>query len=48
MKAIQMCINRFDDDTKVSFADLYSKIDAGVQIEESSEEVSSEPEQKLD
>jgi hypothetical protein len=48
MKAIQMCINRFDDDTKVSFADLYSKIDVGVQIEESSEEVSSEPEQKLD
>ena len=48
MKAIQMCINRFDDDTKVSFADLYSKIDAGVQIEESSEEVSSESEQKLD
>ena len=48
MKAIQMCINRFDDDTKVSFADLYSKIDAGVIVEESSEEVSSEPEQKLD
>jgi hypothetical protein len=48
MKAIQMCINRFDDDTKVSFADLYSKIDAGVQIEESSEETSSESEQKLD
>ena len=48
MKAIQMCINRFDDDTKVSFADLYSKIDAGVIVEESSEEVSFEPEQKLD
>jgi hypothetical protein len=37
MKAIQMCINRFDDDTKVSFADLYSKIDAGVVVEEPTE-----------
>ena len=29
-KAIEMCINRFDDDTKQSFADLYEKIDAEV------------------
>jgi hypothetical protein len=30
MKAIQMCSARFDDDTKESFMDLYTKIDAGV------------------
>ena len=30
MTSINMCINRFDDDTKASFADLYTKIDAGV------------------
>ena len=30
MKAIGLCLNRFDDDTKTSFLDLYSKLDAGV------------------
>jgi len=30
MTAINMCINRFDDDTKESFSDLYSKIDSSV------------------
>ena len=29
MKAIQLCLNRFDDDTKLSFLDLYTKVDAG-------------------
>ena len=28
MKSIEMCVNRFDEDTKTSFLDLYSKIDA--------------------
>ena len=37
MKAIEMCVNRFDEDTKTSFLDLYSKIDAGVSLEESDE-----------
>jgi hypothetical protein len=27
-KAINLCINRFDDDTKNAFMDLYSKIDS--------------------
>jgi len=27
-KAVQLCLNRFDDDTKSSFLDLYTKIDA--------------------
>jgi len=37
MTAIDMCINRFDDDTKQSFRDLYAKIDAGVLTEETEE-----------
>jgi len=32
MTAIDMCINRFDEDTKTSFRDLYAKIDAGVMM----------------
>jgi MoxR-like ATPase len=28
-KAIALCLNRFDDDTKASFLDLYTKVDAG-------------------
>jgi cobaltochelatase CobS len=30
MDAIQYCINRFDGETKTSFLDLYTKIDAGI------------------
>ena len=30
MQAIELCVARFDEDTKVSFIDLYTKIDAGV------------------
>lgn len=30
LKAIGLCLNRFDDDTKTSFLDLYAKLDAGV------------------
>jgi MoxR-like ATPase len=30
LKAINMCISRFDTDTRIAFADLYSKIDASV------------------
>lgn len=30
MKAIQLCVNRFDEDTKTAFVDLYTKIDEGV------------------
>jgi len=33
MKAITMCLNRFDDDTKASFVDLYTKVDAGASAE---------------
>jgi len=30
MKAIELCVARFDEDTKASFMDLYTKIDAGI------------------
>jgi hypothetical protein len=33
LKAIELCLNRFDDDTKMSFLDLYSKVDAGANTE---------------
>ena len=35
MKAIKVCVNRFDDETKQSFLELYDKIDADVTTEES-------------
>ena len=30
MKSIELCVARFDEDTKVSFLDLYTKIDSGI------------------
>jgi len=39
MKSIELCVSRFDTDTKESFLDLYSKIDAGINpLEENKEE----------
>ena len=32
MKAIQVCVNRFDDETKQAFLELYDKVDATVQL----------------
>ena len=32
LKAIQYCLNRFDEDTKASFLDLYTKVDASVSM----------------
>jgi len=34
MKAIAVCTNRFDDDTKTSFTDLYTKVDSGASVEQ--------------
>ena len=34
MKAVQMCTNRFDDDTKNSFVELYTKVDSGSSVED--------------
>ena len=43
-KAIEMCIARFDEDTKTSFLDLYSKCDSEVVVtEESTETVEETP-----
>ncbi len=36
-KAIRVCINRFDDETKQSFLELYDKIDATFQMTEENE-----------
>jgi midasin (ATPase involved in ribosome maturation) len=44
-KAIQVCINRFDDETKQSFLELYDKVDVEFQISKS--EVNDEPVEKL-
>ena len=35
LKAIKLCLNRFDDETKASFLELYSKIDAKIDLDES-------------
>lgn len=41
-KAIDLCIARFDDDTKSAFLDLYSKVDAGVETLNMSEDENGE------
>ena len=39
MKSIELCVARFDEDTKVSFLDLYTKIDSGINpLDENKEE----------
>ena len=42
MEAIELCVARFDEDTKASFLDLYTKIDAGVVTSPSEETVEEE------
>ena len=37
MQSIELCVARFDEDTKASFLDLYTKIDAGILEVDSSE-----------
>ena len=39
MKAISLCLERFDDETRDSFADLYTKVDAGASFEDINNEV---------
>ena len=38
MKSIEMCINRFDSETKEAFLDLYTKIDESANLEEFTQE----------
>jgi len=33
MKSIELCVNRFDEDTKSAFTELYTKVDAGATLE---------------
>jgi|FLOH01.1.fsa_nt_gi MoxR-like ATPase len=42
MKAITLCLERFDDETRDSFADLYTKVDAGASFEDITNEVPAE------
>ena len=37
-KAIQICLNRFDDETKQSFQELYDKVDADVDFDKEASE----------
>jgi MoxR-like ATPase len=48
MKAITLCLERFDDETRDSFADLYTKVDAGASFEDINEEVKVEEENNED
>src|SRR5210317_856508 len=38
MKAVEVCTNRFDNDTKNSFMELYTKVDAGASAEQIAEQ----------
>ena len=44
MKAIDLCIARFDDDTKEAFLDLYTKVDSGAMMDEDVEIDDPDPE----
>ena len=42
MKSITLCLERFDDETRDAFADLYTKVDAGASFEEDGSESNQE------
>ena len=39
LKSIKLCVARFDEDTKEAFVDLYTKIDAGIKLDPTFENV---------
>jgi MoxR-like ATPase len=43
MKAIELCVNRFDEETKTSFLDLYTKVDGDVSASDDQSVENSEP-----
>lgn len=47
MTAIDMCINRFDEDTKASFRDLYTKLDADVEVGASDEDATHDAQESI-
>ena len=51
LTAIDMCVSRFDTETKDSFLDLYTKVDAGVSVEDimsKSDDDSDDDEEEID
>lgn len=46
MKSIGNCLNRFDDDTKATFLDLYTKVDSGATLESLQQTENTETEQE--
>lgn len=42
-KAIELCVNRFDPDTRAAFIDLYGKIDAGLDVDNTDENFVEQP-----
>ena len=44
LKAIQLCVNRFDTETKSAFVDLYTKVDEGVDLSTETSESTEEEE----
>jgi hypothetical protein len=48
MKAIDLCISRFDEDTKSAFLDLYTKVDSGVITEDTPDVLEENPESEED
>ena len=48
LKAIQLCVNRFATDTKSAFIDLYTKVDAGVDLDAVQNDVEDEEEDEVD
>jgi MoxR-like ATPase len=43
IKSIELCLNRFDDDTKMSFLDLYNKLDADINKPEETVQATTTP-----
>jgi MoxR-like ATPase len=43
VKSIELCLNRFDDDTKMSFLDLYNKLDADINKPEETVQATTTP-----
>ena len=44
MKAVAVCTNRFDEDTKNSFVEQYTKVDSGASVEQILEQKKKEEE----
>ncbi|MDB4351194.1 MoxR family ATPase [bacterium] len=45
LKAIELCVNRFDEDTRQAFLDLYTKVDAGVELTDQQETIENNEEE---